>query len=402
MKREFLDRLLTRTDKLDKQQVVDVLLDVIEERNLLRLLFDTMVEGMIVLKKDKTVSYVNETASRILGIPEEGRQQRLDGILSSPELLELCRVGVDSSATIRDREVTANLDGKKRTLRVNVLPLSAQKESLLGALVLFVDVTEQKLQEVRLRKAEKLAALTTLSSGITHEIRNPLNALSIHLQLLKRQLRKQIGGESEEIEKTIELLRREVKRLNEVIELFLKATRPTQPEFRRVVLTDLITDTLQLLRPDLERRRIDVQLVESRGRPVVLADERLLRQVFLNLIKNAAEAIDEAVGELGEDVERKILLDVGADETATTVHIHDTGAGMLQEDLEHVFEPYFTTKESGTGLGLMVCEGIIRQHGGELDVRSQVGVGTEFTVTLPPPQEPVRLIPDDTTEATEV
>ena len=395
MKTEFLNRLLQRTDKLDKQRLLDVLLDVVEERDLLRLLFDSMVEGMVVITPDRSVSFCNDTASRILGIPTGETNRQLDRVFSSPELLELCRKGVDASDTIRDRRVTVNIDGTDRILRVNILPLQSAEGHGVGALMLFVDVTEQTRQQERLRNAEKLAAMTTLAAGLTHEIRNPLNALSIHLQVIQRQLDKKLAERDQEIQSTLNILDREVKRLNEAVELFLRAARPSQPEFRRVALFDLITDTLALLHPELKRRKIDVQLIEGSDRPDILADDRLLRQVFINLLQNASEAIDEAIAELGEDVERRITIRMDADESATTIRIQDTGAGMLSEDVSRIFEPYFTTKDSGTGLGLMVSDGIIRQHGGRLEVHSQVGVGTEFTITLPPPQEPTRLIHDD-------
>ena len=392
MKTQFLRRLLSRTQKLNKEHVVDVLVDVVEERDLMRLLFDTMVEGMVVVTSDRSVTYVNETAAEILGIPTEAANQSLDKVFSSTELRELCKMGLDIEDAIRDREVAIEANGQDRTLRVNILPLRHHDGPSLGALVLFMDVTEQRLQEARLRRAEKLAALTTLSAGVTHEIRNPLNALGIHLQLLKRQIAKEKLEENQDIQGTIAVLEREVKRLNEVMEMFLRATRPAKPEFRRTDIIDLITQTLQLLRPELESREIDIQFIQTIKRPEILADDRLFSQVFINLIKNAAEAIDEAVAELGDRVKRQIVIQVDADDEATVIRISDSGAGMLREDMERIFEPYFTTKESGTGLGLMVSESIIRQHGGQLDVQSEVGVGTDFIITLPPPQEPTRLL----------
>ena len=395
MKTEFLKRLLQRTDKLDKQQVLDVLGELIEERNLLRLLFDSMVEGMVVIGPERSVNFCNETASRILGIPSGETERDLEKVFSSQELLELCRKGVDKPDTIRDHRVNVNIDGTSRILRVNILPLRNPDGKNVGALVLFMDITDQIEQQERLRHAEKLAAMTTLAAGLTHEIRNPLNSLSIHLQIIQRQIDKKLTERDEGVQKTLDLLGREVKRLNDVVELFLKAARPSQPEFRRVSLFEIITETLALLHPELERCKIDVQLIEGSRRPDIWADDRLLRQVFINLVQNASEAIDEAVAELGEDVERRITIRLDADENATMIRIQDTGAGMLQEDVKHIFEPYFTTKDAGTGLGLMVSEGIIRQHGGQMDVRSQVGVGTEFTITLPPPLKPTQLIHDD-------
>lgn len=398
MKTEFLHKLLRRTDKLDKEHVLDVLLDVVEERNLLRALFDSIQDGVVFVSHDNTVGYINDAASRIFGVASDSANCHLDKVITSSELLKLCSDNIDSNTSFLNREIEAGINGTKRIIRVSLFPLVDKESRTLGAIILFVDITEQRLQEARLRRAEKLAALTTLSAGITHEIRNPLNALSIHLQILKRQLSKTNCANKAEMESTIGVLDREVTRLNEVIELFLKATRPTQPEFHKVRLYDLITETLQLMSPELERQKIDVQLITDAEQIEILADDRLLRQVFINLLKNAIEAIEEAVQELGEDSPRRIMFQIEADKSTTVIHLRDTGGGILQEDVQRIFEPYYTTKESGTGLGLMVTEGIIRQHGGQLDVHSQVGVGTEITITLPPPLEPTRYLKDETQE----
>ena len=149
MKTEFLRRLLSRTEKLNKEHVVDVLLEVVEERDLMQLLFDTMLEGMVVIASDRSIAYVNETASRVLKITGEGRKLPLGKVFASSELLELCRAGIDREDTIRDREVTIDTDNGKRILMVNVLPLRNPQGRSQGVMMLFMDITEQRLQEAR-------------------------------------------------------------------------------------------------------------------------------------------------------------------------------------------------------------------------------------------------------------
>ncbi|MGC9329337.1 MAG: histidine kinase dimerization/phospho-acceptor domain-containing protein, partial [Candidatus Hinthialibacter sp.] len=230
MKHGFLRRILARADKIDKEQIVDYMREIAQERDLLVLIFESMIEGMIVVDVDENVVYINQSARSILGLGDGPTvpDLPLKRVLDSPNLIQLCRECMKSGEPVLSRDFHLSLPEGERFLLINTIPLESSRQNL-GSLFLFMDVTEQTEQERKLREAEKLAALTTLTAGMSHEIRNPLNSLSIHLQLLKRKLKKQ-GAVDDSTNETLGVLANEIKRLNGVIETFLAAVRPSKPE----------------------------------------------------------------------------------------------------------------------------------------------------------------------------
>lgn len=392
MKHGFLRRLLDRVEKIDKEQIVDYMREIAQERDLLALIFESMIEGMMVIDSEETVLYINQSARDILNLDAGATtpDRPLERVLVNPHLLAVCRECIQSPTPILSREYHLDLPEGERFLYVNMIPLK-NKTQRVSSLFLFMDVTEQKAQEKKLREAEKLAALTTLSAGMSHEIRNPLNSLSIHLQLLERQLKKK-GVDDKETSENLAVITNEIKRLNNVIETFLSAVRPTQPQLRLVNLYTLITDTLTLMEPEFRQHGIRVALHEEGEWPYIKADDVLMKQAVINILRNAIEAIIQQQDETRAARPGEVVISMVRDGDTVNLIFSDNGRGIDREDLKHIFEPYFTTKPNGTGLGLMIVDRIIREHQGALSAHSEPGQGTQLAITLPVAAESPRLL----------
>jgi signal transduction histidine kinase len=329
------------------------------------------------------VNYINPAARTILNIgdgpvtPESSLQR----VLENKGLYNFCQSGIESAEPMFSQPFTLRLGDEKRFLRISMIPLQ-REERRYGTLFLFTDETANIHRDQKLRETEKLAALTTMSAGMSHEIRNPLNSLSIHLQLLRRQLTKK-GAMDEDTQKVFDLFSGEIQRLNDVIEMFLSAVRPSQPDFKLCDLYSVLTKTLNLLEPEFRQHHIQVILHEEGDWGYVKANEREIEQVFINIIKNAVEAIASQEDDERDEKDDEIVIRMVRDDSQITMVFQDSGKGIEEKELPHIFEPYFTNKPKGTGLGLMIVDRIIREHQGTIKARSQVGIGTQMIVTLP-------------------
>ncbi len=392
MKSGFLKRLLDRAEKIDKQSIVDYMKEIAQERDLLVLIFDSMIEGMIVVDEEEKVVFINPTARDILELGDGTNTPDLplNKLLAQPDLLHLCKEGMRRQEPLLDHEYELNLPQSKRYLHVNIIPLY-NRSSYIGTLFLFIDETEHKDREKKLLEAEKLAALATLTAGMSHEIRNPLNSLSIHLQLLRRHLKKK-NIEDEKINEELAIFDNEIKRLNNVVESFLKSVRPSASEKKLFHLYSLVTETLTLMKPEFLENEIQITLHEEGEWPCIKGDQTQLKQALINIIRNSIEAITSQNPEEREWKKDKIDIHMVRERDEVTLEITDTGKGIDPKSLPHIFEPYFTNKASGTGLGLMIVERIIREHQGKISAHSEEGEGTRISITLPVAAESPRLL----------
>jgi signal transduction histidine kinase len=250
-------------------------------------------------------------------------------------------------------------------------------------LVILRDVTRDRRQEATTLESERSNAVKLLAAGVAHEIGNPLNALNIHLQLLARELNDLPDGTREPLADLVGVARTEVERLDTIIRQFLRALRPTQPVLHPEQPTDVLQETLALLKTEFENRRISVSVDITETIPTVQLDRSQIKQVFFNLIKNALEAMPDS---------GTLRIVVSAGDVYVDIAFIDTGKGIAPEELQRIFEPYHTTKRTGTGLGLMIVQRIIDEHGGEIELSSKPGAGTCFKVRLPRSERRVRLL----------
>jgi signal transduction histidine kinase len=235
-------------------------------------------------------------------------------------------------------------------------------------------------REQRLIRSERMAAAGKIASHITHEIRNPLSSISLNSELLEEEIERSLTGDSaSDALNLCKAMQREADRLTEITEEYLRFARLPKPALELEDLNEILESLISFISGELSGKRIEVAEDLQRPIPQVEADENQLRQAFLNLMRNASEAMSGSGGTL--------KVSTRAPDKCVEVRLSDTGVGIEQENLPKVFEPFFSTKESGTGLGLALTHQIIHEHGGTIDVDSTPGEGTEFIIRIPTAQQ---------------
>jgi PAS domain S-box-containing protein len=382
----FFDRLVARIDKLDPESLQAQMLRLAQERGFLETIFQTIQEGILVIDNEGRLLYANRAAEKLAGFEfarTKGRSiLRFLREWDWEHLLDL--PATDSGwARMVTREVEVSYP-EHRFISVYGVPLDEQDLVSKGVLVILRDVTRDRRQEVSVLESERSNAVKLLAAGVAHEIGNPLNALNIHLQLLARDLSELADeGARQSLQDLVDVARVEVERLDTIITQFLRALRPSKPVLVAERPTEVLEETLRLLKTEFENRRIAVSVDISEAVPKVKLDRSQIKQVFFNLIKNALEAMPDG-GAL------KVVFGVG--DAFVDISFADTGKGIAPEELSRVFEPYHTTKAKGSGLGLMIVQRIIEDHGGEIELSSKPNVGTCFKIRLPRDERRVRLL----------
>jgi len=399
--RQFLKRALQKVDLLKPEQVRNLLALSSKEIDRLETVMDSLIRGVLVCDTSNKLILANKAARRFLSIVsyEQGRET-IWSVIPEESVAEFLAQTLLSTDAAEEREFNVDVNGIQRLLAVSVMPV-VQDHQITGSVILIEDITERRNREARLRRMESLASLTTLAAGVAHEIKNPLGALSIHVQLLQKAKDAQeklcdalVSTKSQEtecepdkyfrqIDKYIKVLNEEIDRLNRIIVDFLFAVRPMNLEPRRGSINEFISELADFVSFELKEAHIECVLNLDENIDAIDFDAALMRQVFLNLIKNASAAMSGG-GTLTistEDAEGEIRITVA-----------DTGKGISEEDFPKIFEPYFTTKETGTGLGLTVVFKVVKEHKGDINVESREGEGTAFTITLPKPQPDQRLL----------
>lgn len=354
-----------------------------EMRTYTRNVQESMANGLITVDRSLRVATLNSTALDILRKPREevdGRPIR--------ELLpledEIKRVLSDSES-ILEKEVKISNEGKEKTyLGLSVSPLKEPDSQIpRGAVVILRDLTMIRELEQKVIVSEKFAALGRLSAGVAHEIRNPLNSIRGFIQYFQKKLTL-----DEEDYRYTELMLTEVDRLNRVISKLLAYSKPREPRLNIRSPEEILDHCLRVV--EREAAEAGVKLTHSSlgaDMPLVLMDTDQITQVFLNILLNAVEATPRG-GEVS------VRYDV--DEGRLHIIIGDTGSGIPKENLDKLFDPFFSTKKKGTGLGLAIVRSIIEGHGGEIEVESELEVGTRFTITFNTYQAPERNVLEQT------
>jgi signal transduction histidine kinase len=254
---------------------------------------------------------------------------------------------------------------------------------MVGHAMILRDITESRRTAQQTIESERLNALTLLAAGVAHEIGNPLNSLHIHLQLMERKVHELEGDARRELQESIDIARAEINRLDSIVTQFLRAIRPTRPQLHPENINTIVEEAVRFFAPEIKDRDIVVEQELRSDLPLLELDRDQMKQAFYNVIKNSLEAM-----------KHRGILRIRTDMDASHVLIGftDTGGGISAENLSRVFEPYFTTKSSGTGLGLLIVRRIVREHGGELSIQSSDGKGLTLTIRLPYIDKRVRML----------
>jgi len=377
---KFFRRALKKLDKLTLEQSRELLVSAVREINRLEMVFDSHHAGVLVCDEQHKLVIANKCAHRFLPM-EYGDGKKLWHAIKDDKLVEFFMLALLNSDNVMDREMYIEHLGHSRLLSISILPLMDEKR-IAGSIIYIEDITEMRKKEASMRRIENLASLTTLAAGVAHEIKNPLGSISIHLQLLQKALAKK-GHSGKNTDKYFNILNEEVDRLNHIVVDFLFAVRPMMLELKEGNINKLITQVMEFVCYEMQAANINCILDLDEKLPDILMDERYMKQVFLNLVKNAQAAMPAG---------GKFLLTTTRVDNELHIYVSDSGTGISEEDIRKIFEPYFTTKKTGTGLGLTLVFKIIREHQGEISVNSKQGEGTEFEIILPIYQKEMRLL----------
>jgi two-component system NtrC family sensor kinase len=334
-------------------------------------IIESLSVGVLAVDLEGVVESWNSRMEQLIGVSRRDAVGRPLAALLPPELAAeiLARAGDDQISGIYKHRL--HHGGQTYTLNVSITPLVSKSGEKIGLLLLFDDVTQRERMEGQMSRTEKLSSLGLLAAGVAHEVNTPLAVISNYIQMLAKQM-----PEGDPRQAIIEKIVKQTFRASEIVNNLLNFSRVGAAEFSEVDVNRLVDETLSLVAHPMKTSR--VQIVKQLGEsvPPVLGSANKLQQVFLNLFLNAKDAMPG-----GGMLEVRTAARNGSVE----IEIADTGAGISREDIHRIFDPFFTTKSSGrgTGLGLSVSYGIIKEHSGKIDVRSTPGKGTSFHLEFP-------------------
>ncbi|WP_442602125.1 ATP-binding protein [Paenibacillus sp. KN14-4R] len=332
--------------------------------------------GVLLVDTDYTLVEISEVACKILGLEKEavtGKPMN-EVFMSVPIEYHLVQSTILDGVIVRNHAMSWMNDQKRYELLLDSNVLRDKRGVIVGAYVIFKDVSNLRSLEQQVERSDRLAMIGQIAAGTAHEIRNPLTSIKGFLQVFRKSF-DQLGLSREQ--EYVEIMLDEINRVNELVNEFLKLSKPKNAKFQKTNITGVLRGLMPIIQSEALLHNVQLSYETENHLPDVIADQEMLKQVFLNICKNGIEAMVDG-GALS------ITERVDVQERSVRVEIHDTGPGIPLYVIDKIFDPFFTTKEEGTGLGLSVCQRIIHDLGGQIRVSSK-GFGTTFTICIPYP-----------------
>jgi len=385
---QFVKKASSMISKLSDEQILGIIDTQAAELRLRNLALDNSYIGYMLVQNDGTVVYMNRQA--VLLVPSYKRKKysnvALHKVVMDDALLSFIDSCLGDSKPAQSNVFEFDDPGAGKRY-INCMTL--RPKDFEGVLFTFSDVSYFHRFKEEFRKNESLASMTTMAAGVAHEIKNPLTSISIYLQLLDRELAKKGSVDKDTADKYLSVVKEEVDRLNSIAVDFLFAVKPMSVNLEKMNINDIVDKVVKVVDPELKGKGISLDLRLATSMPNVMIDPSLMKQVVLNLVKNAMQAIEGNSDRNGNACtkEKHITITSYMDGEYAALSVADTGCGMTEEQMEKIFEPYFTTKSNGTGLGLTVLFKIMKALSGDVNVHSTLGEGSEFIIRVPIPKD---------------
>jgi two-component system, NtrC family, sensor kinase len=333
--------------------------------------------GVLVINLRGRITNWNSALEEIYGLKREEAIGRRITQVFQPEMLRALRALMERVEWQKGEPVNVykfrapSIDGRDLTLNVSLAALQSKTEEIEGTLVAIEDVTERMKLEEQVQQSDKLSSIGLLAAGVAHEVNTPLTGISSYSQMLMQQV-----PETDPRHQLLEKIYRQTSRASSIVNNLLNFSRVSDSRFAMIDLNRVLDDTIQLLESQLRNTQIEVVRSYGAELPLVPGNAPKLQQVFMNLILNARDAMPEG---------GRLEISTESDEDSVIIKFRDSGMGIDPEHLSKIYDPFFTTKGigKGTGLGLAVSYGIIKDHSGHIDVESKPGEGALFMITLP-------------------
>lgn len=384
MRPAFIDKLIGRMERVDARSVASIVEQLAQEKGFFETVFNALNEGVLVLNAENKTIYLNRAARELLGLtPEFGDGDSVQRHLPDHfwKAIEEDRRSTKFRAAVHhDVEI---FYPEHRFLQIYVTAMAGDHRTGTDSLFIIQDVTTAHRRAALNVESERTEAVMKLAAGVAHEIGNPLNSVHIYMQLMERELRNPEEVNRQKLQDHLRVCLDEIRRLDQIVNQFLKAVRPTRPVLDPRSVNEIVLEVLEVLGPEIGNRDVLVEKDLARNLPMILADRNQLKQVFFNVIRNSLQAMSKGgILHLRSELNSERVM----------VSIRDTGGGIPPEVLQRIFDPYFTTKSEGSGLGLMIVQRIVREHGGLIEVSSEHGRSTTFRISLPVAERRVRLL----------
>lgn len=370
----FTEKASSRIDRMSDEQIVRLIENQSRDLKFRDIVLDNTTSGFILAEKSGKILYYNKYLLNFMDV--SSNKSSVNFFVLDNDLKKFIKDCLSKHSNEEDLFYN-HRNTSMGDMYVRVVSIAIPQTD--NVMFLFRDYTLIKKMMDEYKKNESLASMTTMAAGVAHEIKNPLASISIYLQLMNRKLEKEGSITKAEAEKSLNVISQEIERLNKMAVDFLYAVKPMSVNTKLGDLNSVVRKTIDVCKAEIREQGVELKVNLATSLPNTFIDSTLIQQCILNLIRNALQAFTDS-----SDI-KEIQVSTYIDSDSVKLDVSDTGCGMSEETIQRIFEPYYTTKASGTGLGLTNIFKILREHNGRISVKSELGKGSVFTMELPVP-----------------